>query len=289
MIRYVYDGSFEGFLCAASAALKDAGSPAARAESMPARPPACSARERAERLLRDVTVSALDADDADLFSEARMVVTNLEEAARFGERIRSAAGAEELDAMLFAHASGDPSTPRLLFSYAAMTLAAGKALRDDIADPVILAVRRIQDRVSKEINRLMGFVRFRKVAEGFYYAAVSPDSNVVGFLGPHFSDRFPDMAFLIHDVSRSLAWRHDPARGSGVILLPELPEDLKESLASESEALIPALWKEYFRRIAIPERRNPGLQMKLMPRRYRKHMTEVEDRVTGREPDAKAR
>jgi probable DNA metabolism protein len=154
---------------------------------------------------------------------------------------------------------------------------------------VILAVRRIRDRVSKEINKLMGFIRFRKVADGIFYAAVSPDSNIVGFLGPHFSDRFADMAFLIHDVSRNLAWRHDPAGGSGVILLPELPADLKESLASESEAFIPALWGEYFRRIAIPERRNPGLQARLMPRRYWKHMTEMEDRVAGREPAAAKR
>jgi probable DNA metabolism protein len=270
MIRYVYDGSFEGFLCAISAALREEG----------------GETRTAEGLLREVTLSTMDADDQDLFSITRTVVTDLAVAAACAIRIRSIIGGDGLDELLFTHASDDPSVPRLLSYYVARTLAAGEALRNDIADPMILAMRRLQDRVSKEINKLMGFVRFKKVAgaslqDGIYYAAVSPDCNVVGFLGPHFSDRFPDMAFIIHDIRRGLAYRHGLSGESGMILLPDLPPELEASLAADSELLIPALWKEYFRRIAIAERRNPALQAKNMPRRYWRHMTELEDRLAG--------
>ncbi len=260
MIRFIYDGSFEGFLCAASAALRETG---AGADS------------------DGITLSAVESGDGDLFSEVRRIAADAGEAARMARRIREASGQDELDSLLFTHASWRPEVPRLLFHYVARTLKEGRVLRGDAADPLILMMCRIQNQVSREINKLMGFLRFVRVAERIYYAALSPDNNVVGFLGPHFADRFPDMSFLIHDIRRGLAFRHDPSGDGSMILLPNLPPDLASSLAGESERLIPAMWKEYFRRIAIQERKNPRLQAAFMPRRYWKHMTEVEDRVTG--------
>jgi hypothetical protein len=40
--------------------------------------------------------------------------------------------------------------------------------------------------------------------------------------------------------------------------------------------MVESLWREYFREIAIKERMNPRLQAKLMPRRYWKHLVEME-------------
>jgi probable DNA metabolism protein len=264
MIRYVYDGSFDGFLCAASRALHGAES--------------CGT---ARVLPRDVTVSSIEHDDGDLFSREVRVVTDEEAARAFAVELAAVAGRDELEGLLLAHASSDPMAPGLLFRYVAETFAAGAPVKDNIAVAEILAVGKIQDRVSKEINKLLGFLRFRKVAERHYYAPVSPDSNIVGFLGPHFSDRFRDMAFLIHDVKRRIAFQHDLRGASGIVDLADFPEELSACLAAEREPIVQSLWKEYFRRIAIPERRNPALQAKNMPNNYWTHMVEIEDRADG--------
>ena len=45
---------------------------------------------------------------------------------------------------------------------------------------------------------------------------------------------------------------------------------------AEDERQFQLLWKNYFRALAIPQRTNERLQRRLMPRRYWKHLTEME-------------
>jgi probable DNA metabolism protein len=260
MTRFVYDGSFDGFLCAASRAL----------------------REGAIARAGDLT--------PELFCTDELITTSDPEARELEARLMAAAGGGELETLLFVHACESPDAPDLLLRYVRLTLAAGASVAGDVARPEVFSVRRIRDQVGREINRFLGFVRFRKITEGFYYSRVEPDSDIVGFLGPHFVDRFPDRSFLIHDAGRDIGFWHAPAsdrpalklaplagRGPwGLADLSDMPVELSAALERDREPLVESLWREYFRAIAIKERTNPRLQARLMPRRYWKNLVEME-------------
>ena len=239
MTDFLYDGSFDGFLCAADRALVDRGARIV--------PPGSRA--------------------GDLFAETVSVPTDEDAAARVRRRIGSTAGADELDTLLLVHSSAAPDRHRLLLFYIRLTLRAGRSVAAEIARPDVHAVRRIRDRVSLEMAKFLGFVRLRRVGRRLYYAPVKPDADIVGLIGPHFAERFPDQALILHDVSRGIAFCSD--RGvCGIIDLAGMPRELAARLSMDCEGDIEELWRMYFTRIANPERSNPRLQRRLMPARY---------------------
>jgi probable DNA metabolism protein len=242
---FVYDGSFDGFLCAA---------------------------RRAARAT-DARVVPFDCRTADLFAREEHVPTVDAEARGMRRRIVSCAGDGELETMLLVHASAAPDRHRLLLCYLRDTLAAGRSIAANAARPQVFTVARIRDRVSFEIARFLGFVRFRRVAGNRFYAPVNPDADIVGFIGPHFAQRFPDEALIIHDVNRGVAfWSFRGA--SGIADLAGISAEVCDRLSTDCEPGAEELWRKYFTAIANPERKNPRLQRELMPIRYRKLMTE---------------
>ncbi len=248
MTRFLYDGSFAGFLCAASRALDDGGAVARRGGTPP-----------------------------DLFSTTVALVTDDLRALDLERRIVAAAGKEEVHALLMVHSADDPEVPDLLLRYVALSLEARASVAGNLGNSVVLQTVRIRDKVAHEINRFMGFVRFRKTAIGLYYAPIEPDADIVGFLGPHFTDRFADQAFLLHDAARDIGFWHDAGPGGwrGLVDLSSLPQGLSAALASDEDDSVEELWRGYFRDIAIKERRNPRLQAKFLPHRYRPHLVEM--------------
>jgi probable DNA metabolism protein len=191
----------------------------------------------------------------------------------------SVAGEEELLTLYLVHAAGDPQVAGLLLRYLDLTLDAGRSIAADLNRAEVLAVTTIRDRVVHEINRFLGFVRFREVANGLYYSAIEPDADIAGFIGPHFVDRLPHQSFLIHDVGRRIGFWHDCSRRSwGMADLSVMPAALASALQRESEPAIGRLWRGYFDGIAIAQRKNSALQARNMPRRYWKHIVEVEHR-----------
>jgi probable DNA metabolism protein len=242
---FIYDGSFDGFLCAVRRALG----------------------------IADARVVPFTCRSADLFAEEVHVPTVDAEARALRRRVVECAGADELETLVLVHASASGDRHRLLHAYLQGTLVSGRSIAADVARPEVLEVRKIRDRVSLEIARFLGFVRFRRIAGDRFYAPVNPDADIVGFIGPHFAVRFPDQALIIHDVNRGVAfWSFRGA--SGIADLAGLPPQLRGRLSKDCDTSAEDLWRRYFAAIANPERRNPRLQRKLMPVRYREFMVE---------------
>lgn len=249
MSDFVCDGSFDGFLCAACRALEVPGA----------------------RIV--VTARGTEDPGADLFAEVIRVPTDAAAAERLRDRIAACAGVAEVETLMFVFASAAPDRHHLLLAYIARTLAAGRSIAGDATNPVVRAVRRIHDRVSREIARFLGFVRLRRIGGDRYYAPVRPDADIVGFIGPHFADRFPDQAIVVHDTGRDVAFWS--ARGMrGILDLAGLPRQARERLTKDIEPGVEDLWRIFFEQTANPERRNHRLQRKLLPERYRAFLVE---------------
>ena len=75
---------------------------------------------------------------------------------------------------------------------------------------------------------------------------------------------------MIHDLRRGLAAAWDGQTLHPVVGVP----DNIDALLSRRETAFQGLWREYVQALAVPERRNPALQRRFMPRRYWKHLVE---------------
>lgn len=248
MPRYRYDGSFEGYLGALCRALDE--------------------RAEAVDFVRDAPVT-----EPGLFEEpAVAVATDRDRAAAFRERFASEVSPEASVALCCAFHSEQQGIEYLLWQYVRLGLQVGQRLCSMAADQRVNAVDRLARAVSREAHRYKGFVRFRELEEGFLYARIEPEAQIIRFLAPHFARRIGDRPWMIHDLRRSVAAVCDR---NGWRLVRDITLTGSPRL-SDAEQEWAALWRRYFRQLAIEERRNPELQRKLVPLRSRKYLVEFE-------------
>src|SRR5699024_10345211 len=118
--------------------------------------------------------------------------------------------------------------------------------------------------VSREKHRMEAFVRFKKTAEGIFFAVIDPDFNVLPLIAPHFKGRYADQRWLIYDEKRRYGLFYDLNSVQEVHLSSEHNKSMIEQAQltdtsitlDAQEALYDQLWKDYFKSTNIVERRN---------------------------------
>lgn len=149
----------------------------------------------------------------------------------------------------------------------------GPKVCDMLALPEVADVFELQRKVSNEAHYFNEFLRFSQSEQGILFARISPKSNVLPLITPHFTDRLPSENFLIFADTCELAAIH-PAN-SGWYLAPMTCSEFSQTLVKGTEeAGWEACFKAFHRTIAIQERTNPVCQRTNLPLWYRKHMTE---------------
>lgn len=245
---YQYDGTFDGLLTASARALAEGSEPA---EFL---------TERAA---------------PDLFATSAAIDTEPGEAAALLRRLDAISPGSVRTAM-HAFLSEEPDIGGPIHTYVRLTLERGEEVDGFLTNPHVRRVVLTARRVGGETHRLKGLLRFRELRSGFLWAPVEPDANVVLLLALHFRRRLSGQRWLIHDLKRHVAvgWDgHDLEWLEGAGLQRRLAELQPEALSS-AEAGYQELWRTFFRSVAIPERINPALQRRNMPRRYWKHLVE---------------
>ncbi|AEF81903.1 TIGR03915 family putative DNA repair protein [Leadbettera azotonutricia] len=160
--------------------------------------------------------------------------------------------------------------------------AAGKACLDRGA-PSVLAVLNAAYKTSREIERLLGLLRFSPIDGGFYVARCAPDCFVLPALAEHFTLRFGDIPWAIIDEKRGLClirFAGEEARMES--LDSEIVRPVKLQMPPFGAASGDAwenLWRLYHRSVNIENRKNLGLQRQLMPVRYWKYLPEANAKV----------
>ena len=254
MIIYSFDGTMDGLLTAVFEAF--------------------SLHEEPEQLLKE-------GDALPLFCDYNYQVTTDEEKARrvwTGLEKRLSREALKLISVSWLSELQELNTP--LFLYICKVFRQGDISRN-FADPDVLTVTNIARRVLHEQLRMKQFIRFQKAKDGTYLAVVAPDHNVLPLITDHFSDRFNDQPWLIYDTKRHYGFHYDGQQVIRITFEDEgtVPFDLtngklQTDVLSSDDQLLQDLWRTYFKAICIKERMNPRKQLKDMPRRYWKYMTE---------------
>ena len=266
MTVYSFDGTMDGLLSAVFDAF--------------------SLKEEPQELLAE-------GDALPLFCERTYQVTTDEEKARrvwAGLEKKLTREALKLISVSWLSELRELNTP--LFQYICKVFKQGDISRN-FADSDVLVVTNIARRVLHEQLRMKQFIRFQKAKDGTYLAVVSPDHNVLPIIIDHFQDRFNDQPWLIYDAKRHYGFYYERLRvgehSSGIGQVAPIrvtfedeasvPFDLRNGkldadVLSDNDQLFQDLWRTYFKAICIKERMNPRKQLKDMPRRYWKYMTE---------------
>lgn len=148
-----------------------------------------------------------------------------------------------------------------------------KEVMGNLADPYVHRVFELARFTANEAHFHVEFLRFRELENGILYAEIGPKNNIITFIMPHFADRLPLENFVIYDEMRNIYALH-PSGGEWYLVYGEEGRGMDEPYFSEGERKYSELFTHFFHTIAIKERRNNGLQMNMLPLRYRRYMTE---------------
>lgn len=143
-----------------------------------------------------------------------------------------------------------------------------KSLPQDLTDDRVLILTRAIQHLTHEAHQYKGFLRFSDCG-GVLVGQITPKNRVLPLLRPHFCQRMPEEAFLIHDKTHREGlfyaggkWKVRPV------------DHLSLDKPDQAELECRALWRRFYETIAIPSRYNPSLRRSNMPKRYWSDMTE---------------
>ena len=178
-----------------------------------------------------------------------------------------------------------PGFEMLIFRYVELAFASSASIEENFAADCVRQVTHISRQIFREKHRMEAFVRFQKTADDLFYAAISPDYNVLPLLKDHFQKRYADQRWLIFDVKRQYGLYYNLEHADFICLeeanLQGKTGALPAAILSEKEPLYETLWQTYFHHVNIPERKNKKLHLKHMPVRYWKYLTEKKPRLNG--------
>ncbi|WP_321518542.1 TIGR03915 family putative DNA repair protein [uncultured Bacteroides sp.] len=210
--------------------------------------------------------------------ETLNICTDSEKAGRVWKGLQKKLSATALSFLTVSWLSELSDIDLLLFRYIRKTIDAPQSIELNFGDPDVLEVTKICRKVSKEIERVLQFLRFQKATDGTFFAAIEPMYNVLSLVVNHFQDRFADQKWLIYDLKREYGYYYDLSTVTEVSFEDKeshlLSGILSDDLMAQDEKLFQQLWKEYFKSITIKERINPKLHKQNLPVRFWKYLTE---------------
>ena len=228
------------------------------------------ARLLPNRILPD-TISVDPPPQQDLFSEVTVMETDRRLAGQFWDELARRLTPSCLKIVWQAFLANQPERELLICRYLLLAWEVGKKIGGMLAHPHVAPLWKLSQQVGREAHRYKGFVRFQETGGGFYYAAIAPDHRILSLIAPHFAARFSDQQWVIHDVRHCEGIVCDRQRKEWLIL----PMDVHAGPdLTPTEERFQALWRSYFKTLAIAERENLRLQQSKVPLKARPWLVE---------------
>jgi probable DNA metabolism protein len=241
---YLYDGSFDGFLCCVFESIYS----------------------------RELPVDILVAEDAPLtLLDVKEITTDGDKAKRVYVSIAGKISKRALDLVRAVFLSCLPQKESKLLAFLRKAYKEGGRLLDKLGDPIVVPLIAAERRLFGEATLLRGFVRFSDVGEGLV-AKITPQNYILPLIAPHFILRYREENFVIYDQTNKAALVHKDRRSEII-----RAESVQFPDFSEKEERYRSLWKQFYNTVAIEGRENPRCRMSKMPKRYWTNMAEVED------------
>jgi probable DNA metabolism protein len=207
-------------------------------------------------------IYAKEAYQQSLYDTPVEITTDAAKAGRVQKGIIGKLGQGVYETVWTAYLSCDPDRYHKIARFLALCFKDGKNASDKLTEPAAFDMLAICRNVGRETNKLTGFIRFSVMENNVQYAEITPEHNQIPILMQHFADRLQTIPFVIYDTGRRIAGIYDAnewyVADARELSLPGLAED---------EELVRALWRTFYKSIAIDARRNPKLHRNFMPKR----------------------
>jgi len=246
-VMYIYDGSFEGFLCCVYNFYYNRLKPAGIASRAHFRPS---------------------------FYETFMVNTDYEQVYRVRFAIEEKMGRRNLEFLTGCFLTCLPEKEMYMLRYVVKGFKAGPGIINMLSDDDVAVLFKAHRHLEREKQRWLGLVRFYRAGD-VYVARIEPKNQVLPMIAWHFTNRFGNQSFMIYDATNKQALIY--AKGDYRIIYVE---DIELPPVSEDEKQTQRLWKQFYDTIAIKERYNPRCRMNFMPKRLWRNLPEMQEYAT---------
>lgn len=214
-------------------------------------------------------------ENYELFSEYIQVTPSEEKARKVIRTITDRFGMQFYESIYQAAMSGEAHHPKKMDKadaiYETILLALangdGQKVLLSLGEPCVYRIFELCRATNREACHHLEFLRFSELENGVLFATIHPKDNVLPYLAEHFTDRLPMEHFMIYDETHHLVAIHKAAKKYMLVDAEDLDLD-KIKRYSSDELEYRKLWLTFFDHIAIESRKNPSLQMQLMPKRY---------------------
>ncbi|RYD89745.1 MAG: DNA metabolism protein [Sphingobacteriales bacterium] len=254
MQTVLYDGTFEGWLCAVF--------------------------DVYDYKFKDVDIVARDRFGGNLFEQVHEARMDRSHSERLWTGLQKKLTPEATGALYRCFLSEIDGIANTLLQYVQHVFSHEASVEEDFSHPAVLTVTQVARKVWREQHRMEAFVRFKKTADGLYYALVEPDHDVLPLIVKHFESRYADQQWVIYDGRRRYGLHYNGFRTEPVEIQfsEEVATDGVAAVFDPEEAFYQQLWKQYFHSVNIPARKNTKLQLQHMPKRYWKYLVEQQPR-----------
>jgi probable DNA metabolism protein len=245
----IYDGTFEGLLTAVY--------------------------EIYERKLALIKIQKGEWLSTALFEDVLHVITDKQKAERVLKGLQQRLSAAGLQRLYAAHMADLANEDTTMIGFIRYAFDSEQNIEEDYGNKYVLRLSEIVRMVRREKHRMEAFVRFQKLQDETFYAAIEPDINVVPLLARHFKDRYTDQKWIIYDLRRNYGIFYDLHHVEYIALdfSAANPANVISAYTAD-EGLYQHLWQNYFKSVNIPARKNTKLHMRHIPKRYWRYLTE---------------
>lgn len=251
MSIYVFDGSFEGLLCAVF--------------------------EWFERKPGPVILKTEAAYQPDAFIPCLSIYNDPKKADRVWKGLQSRLPKNWARRFYCTYLSEQDTAYTALFEFACYIFGSPPGAEKNYGNSHVLHISQTATKVEREKHRMEAFIRFQHTADGVFYCGIDPDFNVLPLIMRHFRDRYADQQWIIYDIKRHYGLYYDLDKVEEIKISFTEQQAMHKPSAhtlSEKEGLYAVLWKDYFKSANIPARKNTKLHVQHVPKRYWKYLTE---------------
>ncbi len=212
----------------------------------------------------------------EMFSTCKEISTNTKKSKRVWNSLvmkTSKAGAYELYKTFLSEIKG---VEALLLRYIIYVYSTESFNHTDYSNNDVLRVSQVARMVHREKQRLEALVRFQLTKDGFYFASVEPDFNVVPLIAKHFKQKYADQRWLIYDFKRNYGIYYNLESVERI----RIEEDLNtlkltghHSISNKKEEE-KDLRINYFQDTPVNSGKKIKLHKRHIPKRYWKYITE---------------
>ncbi len=153
------------------------------------------------------SITIVVGDESSTSGEEQKVTTEAYKVEELVSAIQSKLGFSVYDSILRVLCHYDGERASVAFRYLVRAFAKGSGIPRE-NDPLMLKVVEMSHRVENELQRLYGFLNFRKYRE-ILLAEIEPKCNLIPLIMDHFADRFTNEDFIIFDVNRKSMILHE--------------------------------------------------------------------------------